>query len=157
MRDMKINDLLREFNRFYLDNTLEEESAILGIGPERRFKREQLNELYKPIFLTLWVHVLDIHHKKESDAVRDAYLKGLKACYRRQKGEFERTMGLVIDYEAMLDDFSQERFALTAEQIVKKISRNKEAQPSRTVNLKQCMQKTMEELDSMVQDVRIVS
>ena len=82
MRDLHVNDVIKEFNRYYLDATLNDERAILDIGEGRRFKREQFAELYKPLFLTLWVHALDTHHKDASDTVRDAYLKGIKACFR---------------------------------------------------------------------------
>lgn len=157
MRDLKVNDFIKEFNRFYLDYSMEEEYAILGIGPERRFKQTQLKELYQPIFLTLWVHALDIHHKEHSDTIRDAYLKGLKDCYRKEKGEFEHTISLVIDYEAMLEDFSDERFRYTAEQIIRKLSRNKEALPARAAKLGTCLQNILQSMETMLKDTRFIS
>jgi len=157
MRDLKVNDFIKEFNRFYLDYSMEEEYALLGIGPERRFKQTQLKELYQPMFLTLWVHALDIHVKEHSDTIRDAYLKGLKDCYRKEKGEFEHTMSLVIDYEAMLEDFSEERFRFTAEQIIKKLSRNKEALATRAAQLGICMQNILQSLEDMLKNVRAIA
>ena len=157
MRDLQVNDFIKEFNRFYLDYSMEEEYALLGIGPERRFKQTQLKELYQPMFLTLWVHALDIHVKEHSDTIRDAYLKGLKDCYRKQKGEFEHTMSLVIDYEAMLEDFSEERFRFTAEQIIKKLSRNKEALATRAAQLGICMQNILQSLEDMLKNVRAIA
>jgi hypothetical protein len=156
MRDLEINDLIKEFNRFYLDYSMEEEHKILAIGPERRFKQTQFNEIYHPLFLTLWVHGLDIHLKEHSDTIRDTYIKGLKECYRKEKGEFEHTMSLVIDYEAMLEDFSEERFRFTAEQIIKKISRDKKALVSRAEKLGTCMQKIQRSLEDMLKDVHVI-
>ena len=156
MRDLKVNDFIKEFNRFYLDYSMEEEYALLGIGPERRFKQTQLKELYQPMFLTLWVHALDIHVKEHSDTIRDAYLKGLKDCYRKQKGEFEHTLRLVIDYEAMLEDFSEERFRFTAEQIIKKLSRNKEALATRAAQLGRCMQNILQSMEAMLKDAKVI-
>lgn len=155
MRDLHVNDVIKEFNRYYLDATLNDERAILDIGEGRRFKREQFAELYKPLFLTLWVHALDTYHKDASDTVRDAYLKGIKACFRKQKGEYERMVGLVIEYESMLGDFSEESFRLTAQEIVKKVSRNKEALAARARRLGAKMQNRLTDFETMLRDVSI--
>jgi hypothetical protein len=155
MRDVTVNDVIKEFNRYYLDATLEEEFAILGLDEGRRFKREQFSELYKPLFLTLWVHGLDNTQKEHSDTIRDAYLKGLKQCFRKQKGEYERLVGLVIEYEVMLGDFSEASFGFTAEQIVKKISRNTEALAERSNQLSRQMIRRLEDLADMTTEMII--
>ncbi|GAU09144.1 hypothetical protein [Desulfoplanes formicivorans] len=155
MRDVNVNDVIKEFNRYYLDATLEEELAILGIGPHRTFKREQFSELYKPLFLTLWVHALDKLHQDVSDTVRDAYLKGLKECFRKQKGEYERMVGLVMEYEAMLADFSPTAFEFTATQIVNKISRNKDAREQQAQQLAVRMMERLAAFEAMLSDLSI--
>ncbi|MGX9367019.1 hypothetical protein ACTVJH_13440 [Desulfoplanes sp. PS50] len=157
MRDMTVNDVLKKFNRYYLDATLEDEFSILGIGEGRHFKRDQFSELYRPLFVTLWVHALDNHQKEHSDTIRDAYLKGLKACFRKQKGEYERMVGLVIEYEAMLGDFSEASFRFTAEQIVKKISRNTEALAERSERLSQKMIQRLNDLMDMTREMIIIT
>jgi hypothetical protein len=156
MRDMTINDVLKTFNRYYLDATLADEFSILDIGEGRRFKRDQFSELYRPLFVTLWVHALDTHQKEHSDRVRDAYLKGLEACFRKQKGEYERMVGLIIEYEAMLGDFSENSFRFAAEQIVKKISRNPEALDKRSERLSQKMIQRLNDFMDMTREMIII-
>ncbi|WP_462325149.1 hypothetical protein [Desulfoplanes sp.] len=155
MRDLKVNDVIKEFNRYFLDATLKDELAILGIGEGRRFKHDQFSELYRPLFVTLWVHAMDTYHREDSDAVRDTYLKGLKECFRKQQGEYERMVSIVIEYEAMLGNFSEESFRSTAREIVKKISRNKEALPERTDRLGKKMLGRLADFENMLKDVTI--
>jgi hypothetical protein len=100
---------------------------------------------------------LDNHQKEHSDTIRDAYLKGLKACFRKQKGEYERMVGLVIEYEAMLGDFSEASFRFTAEQIVKKISRNTEALAERSERLSQKMIQRLNDLMDMTREMIIIT
>ncbi len=156
MRDMTINDVIKKFNRYYLDATLKDEFSILNIGEGRRFKRDQFSELYRPLFVTLWVHALDTHQLEHSDTVRDTYLRGLEACFRKQKGEYERMVGLVIEYEAMLGDFSEKSFRFTGEQIVKKISRNTEALAERSERLGQKMIQRLDDLMDMTREMIII-
>jgi hypothetical protein len=101
------------------------------------------------------VHGLDNTQKEHSDTIRDAYLKGLKQCFRKQKGEYERLVGLVIEYEVMLGDFSEASFGFTAEQIVKKISRNTEALSERSERLSRQMIHRLEDLADMTTEMII--
>ncbi len=155
MRVLSVNDVIKAFNRYYIDAVLTEERNILGIGDNRRFKREQFEELYKPLFMALWIRVLDTDHKEASDTVRDAYLKGLKECFRRQKGEYERVLDLVVEYESMLGDFSEVSFGSVAREIVKKVSRNKDALDERSQKMARIMQGHMENFAKMLADVTI--
>ncbi len=157
MRNLSVNESIKEFNRYYLDATLQEELTVLGIGQGRRFKCEQFAELYKPLFLTLWVHALDTLHKDASDTVRDAYLKGLKSCFRRQQGEYERVVGLVMEYEAMLDDFSSASFRFVAQEIVNKIARNKKDDTEMVERLGITVQSRLRDFENMLEGVTIIT